>query len=69
MFEQATRILISRLEGKPLYEEDIQQFLLEFATHILWNSMPASGSTILKFQGLTIDEIVKILPDMKKSQG
>jgi hypothetical protein len=68
MFEQATRILTSRLEGKPLYEETIQQFLREFATHVLWNSMPANGSTILEFQGLTIDEIAKILPDMSQEK-
>ncbi len=64
MFEQAARYLLSQIHCDQNDQAIVEQFLGDFAEHILLNSTPANGSTIASFQGLTMREIVNILPDM-----
>lgn len=50
------------------YEESQQAIIAQRAydlvLHTVWRTIPASGSTILKYQGLTIEEIAALIPDL-----
>lgn len=67
-FEQATRNLTDRIDCKPSDHEAIQDFLIEFAEHILMHTTPVAGNTIKRFQGLTPEEIAQALPDMPEME-
>ncbi len=36
----------------------------DLVLHTVWQTIPASGSTIKKYQGLTIEEIAAMIPDL-----
>ena len=64
-FAQAARNLLMHLHNGWWNDpETIRQFLLGFAEHVLWHSIPASGSSILEYRGHTIEEIARMLPDL-----
>ncbi len=65
-FEQATKNLLARINYDPNDRETIEQFLEAFAEHVVWNTTPADGSTILEFEGKTCEEIAKLIPDMER---
>ncbi len=67
-FEQATKNLLARINYDPNDRETIEQFLEAFAEHIVWNTTPASGSTILEYEGLLCEEIAKLIPDMERDE-
>lgn len=50
------------------YEESQQTTIArrayDLVIHVLRHTIPASGSTIKKYQGLTIEEIANAIPDM-----
>ena len=48
----------------PEIEVLLTQNAYDLAVYILMHTTPASGSTILKFQGLSIEEIAGALPDL-----
>ncbi len=52
--------------GYPLSEvkQLIARRAYDLVTHVLWQTTPASGSTIKKYKGLTIEEIARAIPDM-----
>jgi hypothetical protein len=52
-------------------EQVIARRAYDLVVHTLWQTIPASGSTIKKYQGLGIEEIAHLLPDfpVKKSDG
>jgi hypothetical protein len=65
-FDDAISTLFGRLEYDVAKDREIiRQFLGEFAEHVLWHTIPAAGSTIKKYKGLSIEEIAKVLPDME----
>lgn len=47
-------------------ERLVAEHLYDFALHLLWHTIPASGSTIKKYQGMSIEEIANILPEQIK---
>jgi hypothetical protein len=67
-FEQATKNLTDRTDCNPNDYEAIQYFLIEFAEHILMHTTPAAGSTIKKYQGMSVEQIVVALPDMPEME-
>ncbi len=64
-FEQATNNLLACINYDPNDRATIEGFLEAFALHIVWNTTPADGSTILEFQDKTCEEIAKLIPDME----
>jgi hypothetical protein len=65
-FGYAASTLIGRLEYDVAKDREIiRLFLEEFAEYITWHTIPAAGSTIRQYKGLTIAQIAKILPDME----
>lgn len=68
MFENAAHRL-QMLTGKDVEDTAIiQQFLVEFAEHILWYTTPVTGSPIKRLHGLLITEMVPLVPDMPKEE-
>lgn len=65
-FEQAAENLMDRIDCNPNDRETIRDFLEEFAEYILSHTTPAAGSTIKKFQGMTIQQIAQAIPDMEE---
>lgn len=65
-FEQATKNLLARIDYNPHDRETIEQFLEAFALHVVEHTTPAAGSTILKYQGKTCEEIAQLIPDMEQ---
>ncbi len=41
----------------------------DLVNHTLWHSTPASGNTIKKYQGMTIEEITQHIPDLTAWPG
>jgi hypothetical protein len=64
-FTQAAEGLMNLIDCNPNDREAIRIFLEAFAEHILMNTTPAVGSSIKKYQGLTIKQIMLALPDME----
>lgn len=64
-FTRATEYLMNLVACNPSDRESIRVFLEAFAQHILLHTTPAAGSTIRKYQGMSIAEIAKALPDME----
>ena len=69
-FEQAAANLVKQLlsTNDANDQETIRQFLVIFAEHILWQTTPASGNTIRKFEGMEIEEIAQTVRDMTLGQ-
>ncbi len=63
-FAQAARNLLVLLYNGWSDAETIQQFLLEFAEHVTRHLVLASGSSLPAYQGRTIAEIARMLPDL-----
>lgn len=66
-FEHAALNLLQQINSDPCNQEAVNQFLQSFAEHVVWHVVPASGSSILQYQGLTMKEIAQRLPDMDSS--
>ncbi|SRR6266567_3198125 len=55
-------------EEHPEYEAVIARRAYDLVPHALMHTTPAAGSSIRKFQGLSIEEIAKALPDMSQAE-
>lgn len=65
-FDYAASMMLARMEFDiERDKEHIRQFLEEFAEHVLWHTTPASGNTIKQYQGMTVEQIAKNVPDME----
>ncbi len=71
-FFEFAKLLVTELERQgfltPVYGAYpytlISRFAYDLVNHTLWHSTPAGGSTIKKYQGMTIEEITQHIPDM-----
>ena len=50
----------------PNYIEVIARRAYDLVLHTCWRTIPASGSTIKKYSGMTIEEIANMIPDMSE---
>jgi DNA-binding transcriptional regulator YhcF (GntR family) len=57
-FPQATRNLLSCIDGSPCSTEAVQDFLEQFAEHLFYSLQP------WQMEQLEVDEIIAALPDM-----
>lgn len=46
------------------YRTIIARRAYDLVLHTVWQTIPASGSTIKKYQGMTIEEITAMIPDL-----
>lgn len=60
------RTIELQVEMDALAKKIIARRAYDLMSHVLWHSTPASGSTIKKYRGLTIEEIANTIPDLKE---
>ncbi len=69
-FEQAAANLVERLHNTndANEQEIIREFLVLFVEHVLWDTTPASGCTILKYKDMYIEDMAQCVKDMQPGQ-
>lgn len=67
-FAQLLAAEIANTDGWMLSEVEklIARRAYDLVLHTVWRTIPASGSTIKEYQGLDIEEIAHLIPDMKE---